>query len=249
MRTWPGPGAGTSRSIAVKGPFAFVTCIALIFAMAVLEVVWGWVRYMDRRRRVSRSNWRRARQAGIQSDMRILAISGSLRTQSSNTTLLRAAARLAPADVEIVMYEGLGELPHFNPDHDGEGAKAPHAVRDLRERVEAADAVMICSPEYAHGVPGSMKNALDWLVSTTALSDKPIALVNASPRSRFANAQLAETLRTMAATVLGDASVDVPLSGKRLDEAAMLVDASIAEPVRASIAALARAVATARTTP
>jgi NAD(P)H-dependent FMN reductase len=170
--------------------------------------------------------------------MRILAISGSLRSQSSNTTLLRAAAMLAPPGVEIVIYDRIGDLPHFNPDLDGEGAEPPPAVKDLRDRVEAAAAVIICSPEYAHGVPGSLKNALDWLVSVTVLSDKPVALVNASPRSLFAQAQLAETLRTMAARVIPDASVAVPLSGKKLDEAGMLADPEVAAPLRVAIATL-----------
>ena len=170
--------------------------------------------------------------------MRVLAISGSLRSQSSNTTLLRAAAMLAPPGVEIGVYDRIGDLPHFNPDLDGEGAEPPTPVKDLRDRVEAAAAVIICSPEYAHGVPGSLKNALDWLVSVTVLSDKPVALVNASPRSLFAQAQLAETLRTMAARVIPDASVAVPLSGKKLDEAGMLADPEVAAPLRAAIATL-----------
>ncbi len=173
--------------------------------------------------------------------MRILAISGSLRTTSSNTTLLRAAAMLAPPGVDIVQYEGMGDLPHFNPDLDGEGAEAPPTVKDLRDRVEAADAVMICSPEYAHGVPGSMKNLLDWLVATTVLSDKPVALVNASPRSLFAHAQLAETLRTMQARIVPEASLAVPLSGKKLDEAGMLAEPTVAGPIRDAIAALVAA--------
>ena len=170
--------------------------------------------------------------------MRVLAISGSLRSQSSNTTLLRAAEMLAPTGVEIAIYDRIGDLPHFNPDLDGEGAEPPRAVADLRDRVDAAAAVIVCSPEYAHGVPGSLKNALDWLVSVTVLSDKPVALVNASPRSLFAQAQLAETLRTMAARVIPDASVAVPLSGKKLDEGGMLADPEVAAPLRVAIATL-----------
>jgi NAD(P)H-dependent FMN reductase len=171
-------------------------------------------------------------------DMRILAISGSLRSRSSNATLLRAMAMLAPPGVEVMLYEGIGGLPHFNPDLDGEDSIPPAPVADLRARVEGADAVVICSPEYAHGVPGSMKNALDWLVASTALSDKPVALLNASPRSVFAQGQLAETLRTMAARLVPAAPVDVPLSGKKLDEASMVADATVADPVRAALAAL-----------
>ena len=96
----------------------------------------------------------------------ILAIPGSLRKESTNKFVLQAMALLTPADVAVTIYEQLGDLPHFNPDLDGEGAPAVSpAVRDLRERVGRADAMAICSPEYAHGVSGTLKNALDWLVS------------------------------------------------------------------------------------
>jgi NAD(P)H-dependent FMN reductase len=92
--------------------------------------------------------------------MRILAISGSLRAASSNTAVLQAAIELAPPDVEIVRCDGLSELPHFNPDLDDANAPAP--VANWRAQLKAADGVLISSPEYAHGVPGSLKNALDW---------------------------------------------------------------------------------------
>src|SRR3982751_6815740 len=101
--------------------------------------------------------------------MKILAISGSLRAQSSNAALLRAAAALAPADVAFDFYDGLGALPPFNPDLDEEGMSASAPVADLRARAAAAGGVMICSPEYAHGMPGVLKNALDWLVSVGEL--------------------------------------------------------------------------------
>jgi chromate reductase, NAD(P)H dehydrogenase (quinone) len=128
----------------------------------------------------------------------IIAISGSLRAGSSNAALLRAAARVAPDRVRITLYEGLGELPHFNPDLDGEGAEPPAAVRALRELLIAADAVLISSPEYAHGVPGSFKNLLDWLVSVGELVGKPVALLNASPAGgELAQNAILETLRTM----------------------------------------------------
>src|SRR5689334_7742067 len=112
--------------------------------------------------------------------IRIIAISGSLRSQSSNTTILKAATMLAPDGVSISLYEGLGMLPHFNPEL--EGAEGP-AVLDFRRRIRESDGVLISSPEYAHGVPGSLKNALDWIVGTGELVDKPVALINASPSS------------------------------------------------------------------
>ena len=99
--------------------------------------------------------------ADIIAPMRILAISGSLRNGSSNTNLLLAAAQLVPAGVEMTLYTGLGDLPPFNPDVESAGTPIA-AVDDFRAQFAAADAVAICSPEYAHGVPGVLKNALDW---------------------------------------------------------------------------------------
>ena len=99
--------------------------------------------------------------------MRILAISGSLRTGSSNTMLLRAAVALAPQAFEVSVYDGLATLPHFNPDQDNEAAPPP--VVDFRSQLHASDGVLISSPEYAHGVPGVLKNALDWVVASGEL--------------------------------------------------------------------------------
>lgn len=175
--------------------------------------------------------------------MRILAISGSLRASSSNTTLLRAAADLAPEGVTVPLYAGIGDLPHFNPDLDAEDDAPLPAVADWRAQLQAADAVLICSPEYAHGVPGSLKNALDWVVGSGEFDGKPVALVNASPYSTHATASLAETLRTMNANVVPEASITVPLKGKALDAAGIARTPEIAVPVRASLAALLRAAA------
>ena len=93
--------------------------------------------------------------------MKIIAISGSLRARSSNLALLRAAAALAPEEIEVAIYEGLGALPHFNPDDDEEGATPPAPVAALRALLADADGIVISTPEYAHGLPGSLKNALD----------------------------------------------------------------------------------------
>jgi chromate reductase, NAD(P)H dehydrogenase (quinone) len=121
--------------------------------------------------------------------IRILAISGSLRQVSSNTTLLQAAISLSPADVEMRLYNGLGDLPHFNPDLE---PTAPPAVTALQQQIAWCDGLLISSPEYAHGVPGVLKNALDWLVSGFEFIDKPIALFNASPHATHAQAALTE---------------------------------------------------------
>jgi chromate reductase, NAD(P)H dehydrogenase (quinone) len=149
--------------------------------------------------------------------MKIVAISGSLRAHSSNAALLHAAARVAPAGVEVVMYEGLATLPHFNPDFDVEGLEVPRPVQELRDLLIAAGAILISCPEYAHGVPGSFKNMLDWLVSTGELVGKPVALLNASPiGGEYAQAALVETLRTMDWRVVDEASRIVPFVGRRV---------------------------------
>lgn len=173
--------------------------------------------------------------------MNILAISGSLRQVSSNTTLLRAACLLAPSGMNITLYNGLGDLPHFNPDLELEG-NAPPSVSDLRARIREAEGVLICSPEYAHGVPGVLKNALDWLVGSGETVDKPFALLNASPHSTYAQASLAEILTTMAAVIVEEASVSVPLGGKNLDEAGILAHPEIGPVVQAALATFAQVI-------
>jgi NAD(P)H-dependent FMN reductase len=114
--------------------------------------------------------------------MRILAIRGSLRASSSNRSALEAAAMLAPAGMAMAVYEGLAHLPHFNADLDT--AEPPDAVLTLRREIGLADGLVISSPEYAHGVPGSLKNALDWLVASFEFPGKPVMLINASPPGR-----------------------------------------------------------------
>ncbi len=172
----------------------------------------------------------------------ILGISGSLRASSSNTAVLAAAAALASDDLAVGLFTELGTLPFFNPDLDGEGMSPPPAVAAFRQRVLAADALLICSPEYAHGVPGALKNALDWLVSVPELVYKPVGLLNASPRSTHAQASLAETLRTMSLTLVPDACVPVPVAGRSLDAAAIAGDAVLATALRGALAALVASV-------
>jgi NAD(P)H-dependent FMN reductase len=129
--------------------------------------------------------------------VKILAISGSLRSASKNTSLLRELAALDPS---ITLFERIGDLPHFNSDVDDAGA--PQPVLDYREQLRAAGLIVISSPEYAHGVPGVMKNALDWVVGSGELIDKPIVLINTSAASKFVMPQLIEILTVMSAKVV-----------------------------------------------
>lgn len=149
--------------------------------------------------------------------MKLVALNGSLRSGSSNAALLRAAALVAPPGVDVVLYDGMGSLPHFNPDLDGEGDLPPAEVGTLRTLLESADGVLISSPEYAHGVPGALKNLLDWLVSDGALVDKPVALLNASPSGgRYAQESIAETLRTMNWRLIDGASLITPFVRRKI---------------------------------
>jgi chromate reductase, NAD(P)H dehydrogenase (quinone) len=162
--------------------------------------------------------------------IRLLAICGSLRASSSNAALLDAVARLAPSGVDLVPCDELPTLPLFNPDLDVD--PAPPTVSALRGQIAAADALLVSSPEYAHGVPGALKNALDWLVSGVEIYGKPVSLLNPSPRSLFAHAQLAETFRTMGATLVDAACVSLPIAGRGLDAAAIAADPDLAVSLR-----------------
>ena len=148
--------------------------------------------------------------------LHILAISGSLRSASTNSALLGALARNAPEGCRLAVYDGTGRLPIFNPDNEGE--RTPLEARRLIEAVSEADGVIVSSPEYAHGVPGGLKNALDWLVSRDAAVGKPAMLVHASHRSLFARAALAEILRTMSFDLYAGAELEIALLGKKPDE-------------------------------
>src|SRR6185436_8264934 len=164
--------------------------------------------------------------------MRILAVSGSLRASSSNTQVLKAAAALAPAGCEIVLFDGLDALPHFNPDLEGD---PPASVRRWTDELKRSDAVLLCTPEYAHGVPGVLKNALDWVVGSGELVEKPVGVVNASPLSTFAHASLMETLTVMSARPVGRA---LPFKPVKLDAGGIAQKPELAAALREMVAAL-----------
>ena len=173
--------------------------------------------------------------------VRLLAISGSLRARSSNTSLLRLAMDLAPADVRIVMYDGLASLPHFNPDDEVD--TPPASVLDLRARVGDADGLLLCSPEYAHGVPGTLKNALDWLVASVELPHKPVALLNASPWATHAQASLLETLTVMTARIVYEACATIPVTRGDLAADGTIEGTEIRAALRAALDAFVRDIA------
>ena len=169
----------------------------------------------------------------------LLAISGSLRVASLNSMLLRALNRIAPNNVRISLYSGMGCLPLFNPDLE---LSDPPAVTDLREQLTRADGVIIASPEYAHGVSGVIKNALDWMVSNESFVNKPVMLLNASPRATIALQSLRETLITMSARVIDDAYVAVPILGSKLDEDGIVNDSQISQALLAGLNVFSRSI-------
>jgi chromate reductase, NAD(P)H dehydrogenase (quinone) len=169
--------------------------------------------------------------------VKILAISGSVRARSTNTEVLKAAGLVAPPSVRVELYTDLTTLPHFNPDLDDEGMDSPPAVAELRDAVGAADGLLICTPEYAHGLPGVLKNALDWLVSSPAIVGKPVAILNASPRSTHAVASLAETLRTMSAVLYPPEPVMLADAARR-DASDIAADPTLSAILRDVVTAL-----------
>lgn len=174
--------------------------------------------------------------------MRILAISGSLKPGSTNGALLRAAAAIADPAMSFTFFDRqIGDLPHFRPEQDGEGMAAPVEVAGFRGLLAQSDGVVISCPEYAHGVPGSFKNALDWIVSSGELTDKPVALFMAGPGgARQAWAALAPTLRVMGCDLVFEASLIV--AKRHFNELGMLADAELETDVRRGLDALAAAV-------
>ena len=152
--------------------------------------------------------------------MNFLGLSGSLRAASTNSALIDAMRGCAPDGCTLSIYDGLGRLPIFNPDDEQRpGAEVPR----LTAMVVQADGLVIACPEYAHGVPGGLKNALDWLVSGEAAIGKPAMLVHASPRSRISRAALREILKTMSFDVLDGEEVEIALLGKKPEDVAAIL--------------------------
>jgi chromate reductase, NAD(P)H dehydrogenase (quinone) len=153
--------------------------------------------------------------------VRVLAVCGSLQARSSNSALLRTAHRVAPLDVEVVDAMSVGDVPAFNPDLERDGP-TPAAVVEWRGQVAEADGgVLIASPEYAHSLPGSLKNALDWLVGSGELYGRRVVVLCGSPRPNgggLGRTALEQTLRAQGADVVLSATVGVVAADKGAEE-------------------------------
>lgn len=171
--------------------------------------------------------------------IKICAISGSLRRASSNTSLLRAATFLAPHSVKITLFEDMGNLPLFNPDLEG---FEPGSVKEFQKCLQESDGVMIASPEYAYGITGTMKNALDWVVGSGEFVNKPVALINASSRATKAQESLKTTISVMMAYIVTEASVTIPLPHNKIDYVGILESPELSGKLKSAIIIFAKAI-------
>ncbi|MCC8425913.1 NADPH-dependent FMN reductase [Mucilaginibacter sp. UR6-11] len=171
---------------------------------------------------------------------KILAISGSLRWGSSNHSILQFLGSMAPADVEYTIYNGLSQIPAFDPGLDNDCPPAP--VASLRKLLTEADGLIICTPEYAFGVPGSLKNALDWLVSSSTLVDKPVALITASSAGEYAHASLLLTLGALTANVIPETTLLIQFIRSKMDSEGNVKDEETAKKLQETIAVFLKAV-------
>ncbi|EJR42103.1 NADPH-dependent FMN reductase [Bacillus mycoides] len=156
---------------------------------------------------------------------KIIAISGSIREGSSNTNILKTLAAFIPEGIDYTIYNGIDELPHFNPDVDRVGA--PVVVEEFRKTLSEAHALIICTPEYAKSIPGVLKNALEWLVSSAELYKKPVAIITASPSiagGDKAHESLLLTLGMLDTIVVQNGSLLIPSVRTKFSDDAKVTD-------------------------
>ncbi len=153
--------------------------------------------------------------------MKLFCISGSLRPNSSTASVIHALASLAPDNVDFSVCHDIGGLPHFN-----DSREEPAPVKNFKAQLREADAVIICTPEYAYGVPGSLKNALDWTVATGEFVNKPVAAITASLGGSHAHASLLLTLSALSAKIVDDAAIVISFIRSKIDSKGDVTDAA-----------------------
>ncbi len=160
---------------------------------------------------------------------KVIGLSGSTRQNSTNHQLLKAIAELMADRLEIILFNGIGQLPHFNPDLADEAT--PPSVTGFKHLLNDAQGVIICTPEYAHGVPGTLKNALDWTVSSGEFSQKPTVLITASTDGRSGHASLLETLKVLEAKNIDQLQLLISFARTRISASNKIIH----EPTLAAI--------------
>lgn len=174
----------------------------------------------------------------------MLLISGSSRDGSTNAAVLRTAAALAPADVDAMSYAGIGELPLFNPDDDREGVSVDERVAAMRATVASADAVLVCTPEYAGALPAALKNLLEWTIGDAGTYAKPIAWINAAgPAAPSGGADAHDSLRKVlgyaGAEIVESACLRAPVTREMVGADGLVHDDAARGQIAACVAALA----------
>ncbi|MDB5112567.1 MAG: azr 2 [Mucilaginibacter sp.] len=170
----------------------------------------------------------------------LLAIPGSLRAGSSNHAILRYLSTLAPSTIEYSIYDELVTIPPFDPGLDND--EPPLPVATLRQLLADADGIVICTPEYAFGVPGQLKNMLDWMVSSSSLVDKPVCLITASSVGENAHASLLLTLGALSANVIEEAALLIPFIRAKMDKEGNITDAVTAQSLNAAFTAFLKVI-------
>ncbi|QNK61060.1 NAD(P)H-dependent oxidoreductase [Pedobacter sp. PAMC26386] len=168
--------------------------------------------------------------------IKIVAISGSTRQRSSNLNLIKAVQHMAANLFELSVFEGLTDLPHFNPDLDNEDVSGN--IKSFRNILRAADGILICTPEYAVGVPGTLKNAIDWTVGTMEFSQKPVALITAATSGARAHESLLGTLLIIEAKITADMQLLIPAVRIKVTDAGEITDSETFTQVNKLISSL-----------
>jgi chromate reductase, NAD(P)H dehydrogenase (quinone) len=168
---------------------------------------------------------------------KVLAILGSTRAASSNLNLVKAIQELTKDVFDITIYDGIGQLPQFNPDM-GSAESMPSIVANFRSQITEADGVLISTPEYAMGVPGALKNAIDWTVSSCEFSHKPVALITASTSGLKAHDSLLATLQVIEAKMTEETALVIQFIKTKVNNEYVITDANTLQQVHALLNAL-----------
>lgn len=160
----------------------------------------------------------------------ILAICGSLRSNSTNLKIIESIAGLFADALTINIYKGLAGLPQFNPDLDNDAP--PAEIREFRRQLKECDGILICTPEYIFGVPGALKNAIDWTVSSCEFMNKPTALITASSLGEKTHESLLLTLKTVEAKINENQSLLISGARTKINSEGGISDVKTLEAVR-----------------
>jgi chromate reductase len=166
----------------------------------------------------------------------IFAISGSLRVGSSNHAILNALGQMMPSNITYTIYNGLSEIPAFDPGMDNDSP--PAAVAEFRRQLTEANGIIICTPEYAYGIPGALKNALDWTVSSASFSGKPTALITASTGGETAHEALIKVLGAIDAGLIKESTLLISFIRSKMDSEGNIKDEQTAGKLRLVLEAL-----------